>query len=75
MNLMYGEIIDVFSGPEPRLGKVRIRGVIKTISLDLLTNPVPGDKVLVCDGVAIGKVEGPITKEADYVSGHPRKIN
>jgi hydrogenase maturation factor len=72
MNLVYGEVVDVFSGPEPRLGKIRIKGVLRTISVDLLTNPVPGDKVLVCDGVAIGKVEGPLTKEAGYVSGHPR---
>ena len=58
MNLMYGEIfVSVFSGPEPRLGKVRISGAVRTISLDLLTNPIPGDRILVCDGVAIGKVD------------------
>ena len=72
MNLVYGVVVDVFSGPEPRLGKIRIKGALRTISLDLLTDPVPGDKVLVCDGVAISKVDGPIPKETSHVPGHPR---
>ena len=72
MNLLYGEVVDVFHGPEPRLGKIRIGRALRTISLDLLADPVPGDKVLVCDGVAIGKVDGPIPKEAGHVSGHSR---
>ena len=72
MNLIYGEIVDVFSGPEPRLGKIRVGGAVKTVSLDLLTDPAPGDRVLVCDGMAIGKVDAPIPKETAYVSGHTR---
>jgi hydrogenase maturation factor len=72
VNLVYGVVVDVFSGPEPRLGKIRIKGALRTISLDLLTDPVPGDKVLVCDGVAISKVDGPIAKEATHVSRNPR---
>jgi len=72
MNLIYGEIVDVFSGPEPRLGKIRISGALRIISLDLLTDPAPGDKVLVCDGVAIGKVDGAALKEKTYVPGDTR---
>ena len=72
MNLIYGEIVDVFSGPEPRLGKIRIGGAMKIVSLDLLTGPAPGDRVLVCEGAAIGKVDAPNPKEAAYVSGHTR---
>ncbi len=72
MNLVYGVVVDVFSGPEPRLGKIRIKGALRTISLDLLTDPIPGDKVLVCDGVAISKIRDPVDKEASHVSGHPR---
>ncbi|MCE0522592.1 MAG: HypC/HybG/HupF family hydrogenase formation chaperone [Methylacidiphilales bacterium] len=72
MNLIYGEIVDVLAGPETRLGKIRIGGAVKIISLDLLTDPVPGDKVLVCEGVAIGKVDGPASKETAYVPGHTR---
>ena len=63
MNLMYGEIIHVFSEPEPRLGKIRVCGAVRIISLDLLTDPAPGDRVLVCEGVAIGKVDESAPKE------------
>jgi hydrogenase maturation factor len=72
VNLIYGEIVDVFSGPEPRLGKVRVGGAVRTISLDLLSDPKPGDKVLICDGVALSKVDKVTAKEAAYVPGHPR---
>jgi hydrogenase maturation factor len=72
MNLIYGKIVDVFSGAEPCLGKIRVGGAVRTISLDLLTNPAPGDTVLVCEGVAIAKVDGPISMEDSYVSGHTR---
>jgi hydrogenase maturation factor len=72
MNLIYGEIVDVFSGPEPRLGKVRVCGAMKIIPLDLLTDPTAGDKVLLCDGVAIGKVDEGAPKEKAYVPGHTR---
>jgi hydrogenase maturation factor len=57
MNLMYGVIVDVFPGQEPRLGKVRVGKAVRTVSLDLLADAAPGDKILVCDGVAIGKVD------------------
>ena len=67
MNLIYGEIVDVFPEPEPLLGKVRIGRAVRTISLDLVANAKPGDKVLVCDGVAIGKVEESAAKETDHV--------
>ena len=72
MNLVYGEILSVFSGPEPRLGKIRVGNAIKTISVDLLTDPQPGDKVLVCEGVAIGKVDESVAMETTHVSGHTR---
>ncbi len=72
MNLMYGEIVDVLPGPEPRSGKIRVRGAVKIISIDLLTDPRPGDKVLVCEGMAIGKVDRSIPSEDCYVPGHTR---
>ena len=61
MNLVYGEIAEIFSADGQRLGKVRVGGAAKIISLDLLTDPQPGDKVLVCEGVALGKVEDPVS--------------
>ena len=74
MNLLYGNIVEVFPGPESdsRLGKIRVGGANKIISLDLLTDPRPGDKVLVCEGVALGKVDEATPEEVAYVSGHSR---
>jgi hydrogenase maturation factor len=63
VNLVYGEIVDVFSGLEGQLGKVRVGGAVKIISLDLLTDPEPGARVLVCDGIALGKVDDTASKE------------
>jgi hydrogenase maturation factor len=61
VNLIYGEIAEILAERGQRLGKVRVDGAVRIISLDLLTDPAPGDKVLVCEGVAIGKVEKPAT--------------
>jgi hydrogenase maturation factor len=72
MNLIYAEIVAVFFGPDPRLGKIRVGGALKIVSLDLLTDPAPGDRVLLCEGLAIGRVDGPTPKEAAYVSGDTR---
>ena len=70
MNLVYGKIVEVFPGLE-RDGKIRVSGAFKIISLDLLTDPQVGDNVLVCEGVALAKVdESP--EEIAYVPGHSR---
>lgn len=68
MNLVYGEIASVAKEDGGRFGKVRVRGALKKISLELLTNVQAGDKVLLCDGVAISKVE-----EKNDVPGNSRK--
>jgi len=75
VNLVYGEILSVFSGPEPRLGKIRVGKAIKKNSVDLLTDPQPGDKVLICEGVAIGKVDESVAKETTYVPSHTRETH
>ena len=72
MNMVFGEIVTVSPGSEPLLGKIRVNGAIRIISLDLLTNPAPGDKVIVCEGVALAKVDETPSKENSHVSGHPR---
>ena len=71
MNLLYGRIVEVFAEDGMLGGKIRVRGAIKKVSLDLLVEPQIGDRVLVCDGVAIGKVEGLRSAEINYVSGNP----
>jgi hydrogenase maturation factor len=72
MNLVYGEIIELFGEDGSRMGKVRIHGVLKKVSLDLLTAPSVGDTVLLCEGVALNKVDKSTPREAMYVSGHSR---
>ena len=57
MNLVYGEIIEVFSENGLLMGKIRVRGATRKIPLGLLTDAARGDRVLICDGVAISKVE------------------
>ena len=75
MNLFYGELIEVLTEEEMRMGKVRIYGAIQKIPLGLLTEAVQGDRVLICDGVAIGKVTGANKRENEHVPGDTRKAH
>jgi hydrogenase maturation factor len=70
MNLLYGEIVETFPEDGMFAGKIRVGGAIKKVSLDLLVEPRIGDRILICDGVAISKVEGQRTTEINYVSGN-----
>jgi hydrogenase maturation factor len=72
MNLLYAEIINVFSEQGMQMGIVRVGGARKKIALDLLTNPCCGDTVLLCDGVAIGRRDGGCQTEINHVSGNTR---
>jgi hydrogenase maturation factor len=72
MNLVYGKIMELLPEGEAQLGRVRIHGALKIVSLDLLTDPAPGDTVLLCEGIALGKVEQPPHAESNHVSGHSR---
>jgi hydrogenase maturation factor len=71
VNLLYAEIVEIFREDAQLTGRVRVRGVLKNISLDLLTDPQPGDNVLVCEGVALARVESS-TKESQHVPRHSR---
>jgi hydrogenase maturation factor len=57
MNLIYGQIVELFTENGMQMGHVRVSGALKKVPLDLLTEPRCGDRVLLCDGVAINKVE------------------
>jgi len=57
VNLVYGVIAEIRPERGQWLGKVRGNGAAKIISLDFLTDPTPGDKVLVGEGVALAKVK------------------
>ncbi len=75
MNLVYGEIVEVLSEDGMPVGRIRVHGAIKKIPLGLLTDAVQGDKVLICEGVAISKVAEPRKTEAKHVSGDPREAH
>jgi hydrogenase maturation factor len=72
MNLIFGEIVEVFTEHGMRMGTVRVGGARKKVPLDLLTNASCGDTVLLCDGVAIGRVEGGRKTEINDVPGNTR---
>jgi hydrogenase maturation factor len=75
MNLVYGEIVEISSDDGLPMGKVRFHGVTRKIPLGLLTGASRGDRVLVCDGVAIGKVAAPCSTEETNVSGDSREAH
>ncbi len=56
MNLLYGQLMEVTNENGMRIGRVRVSGASRKVPLELLTAAAPGDKVLLCDGVAIAKV-------------------
>jgi hydrogenase maturation factor len=70
VNLVFGQIVSIFVEDGMRLGKVRVGGAIKNASLELLTDAECGAQVLLCDGVAISRVQ-PET-ESSYVSRNSR---
>ena len=75
MNLLYGEIVALTLEDEMRVGKIRVGGAIKNVLLDLVSSPEIGEIVLLCDGVAIAKVDKQNKEEIDYVSGHSGKAD
>jgi hydrogenase maturation factor len=75
MNLVYGEIVAVTLEGDLRVGKIRVGGAMKPVLLDLVAAAEIGDLILLCDGIAIAKVDPKRKTEDDYVSGHSRKID
>ena len=56
MNLHWAKLIAIGEEEGVRVGTILVRGARKKVPLALLTEAAPGDKVLICDGVAISKV-------------------
>ena len=75
MNLLYGEIVAIACEGEMRIGKIRVGVAMKNVVLDLVTAPEIGDSILLCDGVAIAKVDKNLETENIYVSGHSGKAH
>ena len=57
MNLVYGEVMCVHEADDLKMARINVSGVIKKASIGLLTDVQIGDRVLLCDGVAIAKVK------------------
>ena len=75
MNLMYGEIVDIKVQDGIQLGNVRVSGAMKKIALDLVDDVRKGDKVLLCDCVAIAKVTSlPKREGMEDVPGDSRQV-
>ena len=72
MNLVYGEVTDLFIENGMQMGLVRVSGALKKVPLDLLTSIQRGDTVLLCDGVAISKATDAIADKIRHVSGDSR---
>ncbi|MBA3544420.1 MAG: hypothetical protein H0T83_08285 [Chthoniobacterales bacterium] len=75
MNLVYGEVIEAFTEEGMPVGRIRVHGATKKIALGLLTDVMEGDRVLICDGVAISKVTGPRKTEEKHVFGDSRETH
>jgi hydrogenase maturation factor len=73
MNLIYGEIVEIEVEDGMRFGNVTVSGAMKKVSLDLVQDVTKGDKVLLCDGVAIAKSnDSQITNFGNHVLGDSR---
>jgi hydrogenase maturation factor len=70
MNLHYGQIVDIFDDDGLLTGRISVGGALKRIPLQLVSEARPGDHVLVCDGVAISRVNDELNLEDSNVSGH-----
>jgi hydrogenase maturation factor len=75
MNLVYGEIVEVVPEDGVLVGRIKVHGAIRKIALGLLTDAAQGDRVLICDGVAISKVVASSIKEEKDVSGDSRETD
>ena len=56
MNLLYGRLVEISEEEGIRLGRVRVGGASKKVPLELLRDATCGERLLICDGVAISKV-------------------
>jgi 2-polyprenyl-3-methyl-5-hydroxy-6-metoxy-1,4-benzoquinol methylase/hydrogenase maturation factor len=57
VNLLYGRLVEISDEDGIQSGKIEVDGASKKVALGLLTDVTCGDTLLVCDGVAISKVQ------------------
>lgn len=56
MNLLYAKVVDLVTEREMKMARVQIAGALRQVPIDLVSDVRRGDRVLLCDGVAIAKV-------------------
>ena len=69
MNLIYGEVVGLNERDPMKMARIKIAGAIKEVSIGLLTGVRIGDRVLICYGVAIARVD---EQTSDHVSRDSR---
>lgn len=69
MNLIYGDVVGLNERDPMKMARIKIAGAIKEVSIGLLTGVRIGDRVLLCDGVAIARVD---EQTSDHVSRDSR---
>ncbi|MBI3585933.1 MAG: HypC/HybG/HupF family hydrogenase formation chaperone [Ignavibacteriales bacterium] len=57
MNLISGELVEIYIAEGTTMGKVRVGGAFMRVPLTFLMETKVGDKILMESGVAISKVE------------------
>ena len=68
MNLVYARLLEITTENGIRMGQVVVGGARKRVPLELLTDVTSGDRLLICDGVAISRVK-------ENVSGDSRQAD
>jgi hydrogenase maturation factor len=68
-NLIYGEVVGLNERDPMKMARIKIAGAIKEVSIGLLTGVRIGDRVLLCDGVAIARMD---EQTSDHVSRDSR---
>jgi hydrogenase maturation factor len=63
MNLVAGEIVEIYTDNETTMAKIRVRGAYLRVPLTLVPWVRVGESILVESGIAIAKIENTIAEE------------
>ncbi len=56
MHTFTGEVVEIFQEEGERKARVRVGGALVKVSVELLPEVKVGDKIILCAGVALGKL-------------------
>ncbi len=73
MNLITGEIVEIFVEDGMKMAKARVGGAFMRVSLQVLPEAQVADQILIESGVAISKMEPQKPEEKEHVLGSSRK--